>query len=633
MAAVFPGAGDVATFWRNIVKGVDATSEVPAGRWDVDVFYRTQQAGGRARQGRSDPVAGAIYCRRGGFVDEFATFDPTAFGIMPMAVDVAEPDQLLTLRLAAEAFDDAGGLDGFRDSLEDTSKIGVVLGRGGYPSSGYERFDQRVKTTAQVAVTLREVLPGLPEADVERVRAAFEARLGPERPEATIGLVPNLAASRVANRLDLRGPAYTIDAACASSLVAVDAAVRDLLSGRADAMVAGGSHIAHGSTFWSVFSQLGALSPSERIRPFDRRADGILIGEGVGMIVLQRLDDALRAGRRVYAVIRGCGTASDGRTSSLMAPSPAGQELALRRAWADAGLDPGAPGAVGLIEAHGTATPAGDAVELGTLTRVFGTGTGTAAPPIGVGSVKSMIGHAMAAAGIAGLIKAVLALHHRTLPPTLHCDEPHPGFEGSTLAPVRQAAEWEPVAGQLRRAGVDAFGFGGINAHVVLEEAPDPGGAGHGPAPPSTTFAVRAPRAARLARPGRADAGRPTSRPGMAAEDRPADPDTETNTEAVLLVVGETPAEVAAALDVPDAELLGRDDAGNPPEGGPCRLAVVAPTPRRLALARSVAGRGRAWRGPQRHLVHPVRAPARDGPRPSGRHPGPRGGRVSLLRP
>ena len=190
--------------------------------------------------------------------------------------------------------------------------------------------------------------------------------------------MPNLAASRVANRLDLRGPAYTVDAACASSLVAVDQAVRELAGGRCDVVLAGGVHHCHDVTLWSVFTQLGALSPSERIRPFDQGADGMLIGEGTGMVVLKRLADAERDGDRIYAVIRGTGVASDGRAASLMNPDPGGQVLAVRQAWEAAGLDPTAPGSIGLLEAHGTATPAGDAAELATLAEVFGPPPGAA---------------------------------------------------------------------------------------------------------------------------------------------------------------------------------------------------------------------------------------------------------------
>jgi len=557
MAALYPGAGGVERFWANIVGGVDAIREAPPGRWD-DEFYRPDAA---ATPPPGTPRADRLYTRRGGFVDELATFDPTEFGIMPLAVEWAEPDQLLALRLAAEAIADGGGAD----RLTDRERVGVVLGRGGYFGPAFARIEQRVKTARQVAVTLREVLPDLPDEAVERVHDAFVAKLGPERPEAAIGLVPNLAASRIANRLDLRGPAYTVDAACASSLVAVDSGVRELRLGRADTMIVGGAHIVHEPTFWSTFAMLRALSPSQRIRPFDKAADGVLIGEGIGMLVLRRLSDALAAGDPVHAVVRGTGMASDGRTSSLMATASQGQALAVRRAWADAGLDPRAPGAVGLIEAHGTATPTGDAAELASMAEIFG--PAGAGPVIGLGSVKSMIGHTMPAAGAAGLIKAALALRHGTLPPTLHCDDPHSAFDGTRFAPVLAATPWgEPAGGGPRRAGVNAFGFGGINAHAVLEEAPDrpsPSPAGTFPAPALAASAT---------------ASSPTAEP-------------------VLLFAAATPAELAAQLAVPDEELLARDDAGSPPAGGPCRLALVAPTPRRLALARTIVARGTPWRG------------------------------------
>jgi acyl transferase domain-containing protein len=473
MAAVFPGAPDLASFWRNLVGGVDAISEVPASRWEPSYYDPGAWSAPAA-------TADRLYCRRGGFVDEAATFDPARFGIMPVAAQGAEPDQLLVLRVAADALADAGFGTG-AGRLHARERIGVVLGRGGYLTPGVARLDQRVRTARQLEATLRELLPDLPAAQLDRVRGAFQARLGPERPEASIGLVPNLAASRIANRLDLRGPAYTVDAACASSLVAIDQAVGALRSGRCDAMLAGGVHHCHDVTLWSVFTQLRALSPTQRIRPFDRAADGILIGEGTGIAVLKRLEDAERDGDRIYAVIRGVGVASDGRAASLMKPLPDGQVLAVERAWRQAGLDPTEPGALGLLEAHGTATPAGDAAELATLTRVFGparmNGGGAA---VGMGSVKSMIGHAMPAAGIAGLIKAALAVHHGVLPPTLHCEDPHPALAASRFHPVTEATPWDPDpltrhhrhSRAPRRAAVNAFGFGGINAHVLLEEAP-----------------------------------------------------------------------------------------------------------------------------------------------------------------
>ncbi|TDD64989.1 beta-ketoacyl synthase N-terminal-like domain-containing protein [Actinomadura rubrisoli] len=539
--AVFPGAGSAAELWRNVLAGFDAITDVPPGRWDPALYY-DPDAYGRA------PESDRFYCRRGGFVDALATFDPAKFGIMPASVRGMEPDQLLALRTAGEAIADAGG----DERLPDRARIGVVIGRGGYITPGAARFDQRVRTSHQLAGVLAELVPELERDRVEAIRRAFCERLGPDGPDASIGLVPSFAASRIANRFDLRGPAYTLDAACASSLLAVEHAVRALRGGEADAMLAGAVHHTHHATLWSAFTQLRALSPSETIRPFDRAADGTLLAEGTGVVLLKRLSDAERAGDRIHAVIVGVGSSSDGRAASIMSPLVDGQVLALERAWRDAGLDPAAPGALGLVEAHGTATPAGDEVELATLRRVFGAD----GPPVGLGTVKSMIGHAMPAAGMAGLVKAAFALRDGVLPPTLHVDDPHPALDGGRLRPVREAAEWERPRGAPRRAVVNAFGFGGANAHVVLEE------------PPST--GVR--RARRL-----------------------RTPDTPGAGEGVLRLAARTARELADALAVPDEKLLAQVSADAPDL--PCRLAIVGPTPRRLDLARAVVQRGTAWRG------------------------------------
>ncbi|MCQ9133399.1 type I polyketide synthase [Streptomyces hilarionis] len=546
MAVLLPGAADLDAYWRNLRDGVDAIGEAPQGRWDAG-FYRPGTA--------SDPaVADRVYARRGGFVDGLAQVEVTRFGIMPHSVAGTEPDQLIALHVASAALDDAGGAD----RLPDRGKVGVVLGRGGYLTPGLVRLDQRVRTAGQLVRTLGELLPDLTGDQLDRVRAAFTERLGPDSPESAIGLVPNLAASRVANRLDLRGPAYTVDAACASSLVAVDQAVGELASGRCDMMLAGGVHHCHDITLWSVFSQLRALSPSQRIRPFHRDADGILIGEGTGVVVLKRLADAERAGDRIYAVIRGTGVASDGRAAGLVNPDPGGQAQAVRQAWRAAGLDPAEPGSLGLLEAHGTATPAGDGAELTTLAEVFGPGDGDAV----LGSVKSMIGHAMPAAGVAGLVKAALAVHHGVLLPTLHCDDPHPALARTRFRTLEKAADWETDAHRpVRRAAVNAFGFGGINAHVVLEEAP---GA----------------RARRAQAPGRPDL-------------RVAEP------ERVLLLAADAPARLAALLDADDAAVRAAGlDADRPhPQAGPARLGIVDPTAKRLALARRAVLRERPWHG------------------------------------
>ncbi|GGV26138.1 hypothetical protein GCM10010260_78200 [Streptomyces filipinensis] len=554
MAVLLPGAPGLDAYWRNLRDGADAIREVPADRWDA-AYYRPGPPAGSA--------AGQVYCRRGGFVDGLAEIDVTRYGIMPASVPGTEPDQLIALDVAAAALTDAGG----EDRLPPRDRIGVALGRGGYLTPGLARLDQRVRTAGQLTHTLGELLPDLTATQLARIHAAFTERLGPDSPESAIGLVPNLAASRIANRLDLRGPAYTVDAACASSLVAVDQAVTELATGRCDLMLAGGVHHCHDITLWSVFAQLRALSPTQRIRPFHRDADGILIGEGTGVVVLKRLADAERDGDRVYAVIRGTGVAGDGRTAGLVSPDPGGQARAVRQAWRAAGLDPAAPDSLGLLEAHGTATPAGDAAELATLADVFGPhpdhGADDAARPV-LGSVKSMIGHTMPAAGVAGLVKAVLALHHGTLLPTLHCDTPHPALAATRFRTLDHARPWEAGPRQpVRRAAVNAFGFGGINAHVVLEEAP-----------------------------GSRSVPRTRSRPAPASV-RVGEP------ERILLLAAGSVADLASLLHADDPAVLGAglDPARAHPDAGPVRLGIVEPTARRLALARRAVAKGRAWQG------------------------------------
>ncbi|MFJ1704979.1 beta-ketoacyl synthase N-terminal-like domain-containing protein [Kitasatospora sp. NPDC088346] len=560
MAVLLPGAPDLATYWANLLGGVDAITDVPEGRWDADYYDPAAATAGTAAPDR-------LYARRGGFVDALAEVQPTRFGIMPSSVPGTEPDQLIALQVAAAAIADAGG----PERLPDRDRVGVVLGRGGYLTPGLVRLDQRVRTAHQLVRTLGELLPDLTPGQLSSVRDAFTDRLGPDHPESAIGLVPNLAASRVANRLDLRGPAYTVDAACASSLVAVDQAVGELATGRCDAVLAGGVHHCHDVTLWSVFAQLRALSASGRIRPFHRGADGILIGEGTGVVVLKRLADARRDGDRVYAVVRGTGVAGDGRTAALANPDPGGQSRAVRGAWRAAGLDPAAPGALGLLEAHGTATPAGDAAELTTLAEVFGP-AGADGERAALGSVKSQIGHLMPAAGVAGLVKAALAVHHGVLLPTLHCEDPHPALARTRFRTVDTARPWETQAGGPRRAGVNAFGFGGINAHVVLEQAP---------APARRSAPVRAAAAAAA----------PAVVPAVASA-------VVSEPERVLRLAADDPEQLARLLAGEDRAVLaaGRPehDAGPAPR---CRLAVVDPTAKRLAVARRAVSRERPWRG------------------------------------
>lgn len=577
MGALFPGATDLSSYRDNLFAGRTAITDAPAGRWDTR--FHVAGAAGEA------PRADHIYTRRGGFLDDTVDVDVIRHGIMPSSVQGAEPDQLIALHVSAEALADAGGLpEGI-----DRARVGVILGRGGYMTPGMVRLDQRVRTAGQLVETLSELVPSLDDETAERIRAAFAEQLGPEQPDAAIGLVPNLAASRVANRLDLRGAAYTVDAACASSLVAIDHAVRELESGRLDLVLAGGVHHAHDITLWSVFAQLRALSPSGLSRPFDAASDGILVGEGTGVVALKRLTDARRDGDRVYAVIRGTGVASDGRTASLMNPDPGGQTRAVRDAWARAGLDPRSDDGPRLVEAHGTGTPAGDTAELTTVAEVFG-GPGGASGVIG--SVKSMIGHAMPAAGAAGIIKAALAVYHGVLPPTCGVTEPHPALASTRFRTIAEAEEWAERG--PRRAGVNAFGFGGINAHVVLEQAPDT------PAVPimvgGRTF----------------DADRAKAAASSPSSDVPTLPGLP-----LLLLAADTAEELAAMLDEADETLIAAaSSTGSPaswPGTGPVRLAIADPTPKRLTLARRIVSRGTAWTGRSDVWYRP--APLVDGTR------------------
>lgn len=529
MGVILPGASTVERYWQNLADGVDAITEIPEARRDPLFF---DDAAGVS--GPPDRTFG----RRGGFVAAQLDFDPLAYGIPPSSVNEMEPDQIAVLAVATAAIDDAGG------DLGDRSRVGVIMGRGGYLASGGRRFDQRVRTVRQITHTVRELAPTIAPEELDRIRAALVEQLGAFAPDETIGLVPNLAASRVANRLDLGGPAYTVDAACASSLIAVDQAMAELNRRRCDVVIAGGVHYSNDEMLWSMFTQIGALSPSHRISPLSKDADGLLVGEGAGVVVLKRLADARRDGNRVYAIIRGSGTSSDGKGASLLSPAVGGQALAVRRAWDEAGLDPTEPGALGLLEAHGTATRAGDAAELTTMAQVFGPGPGTGV----IGSVKSMIGHTMPAAGIAGLVKAALAVHHGVLPPTLHCAEPNPLLAKTRFRVLAEAESWTngPTP---RRAAVNAFGFGGVNAHVILEQGD--------PAPARRARAV------------------------------------VDEAETVLLLAADSPDELLRLLDEPARH---SGDTG----GGSFRIGVVGPDEKRIAAARKVVAKvagGGSWHG------------------------------------
>ncbi|MFB6435216.1 SDR family NAD(P)-dependent oxidoreductase [Streptomyces sp. NPDC056411] len=439
MACCYPGAPDTARYWSNVLTGVDSVTEVPAARWDAATYHDPDPA----RAGERTPS------RWGGFLPALP-FDALAHGIPPASLTGIEPVQLLALDAAAKALADAG----YADRAFDRARTSVVFGA-------------EAGTELAGAYGLRALHPGY----LGDLPPALDAELPRLTEDSFPGVLANVIAGRIAGRLDLGGANCTVDAACASSLAALDLACRQLRDHDADMALCGGADVHNGINDYLMFASVRALSPTGRCRPFDAAADGIALGEGVGCLVLKRLADAERDGDRIYAVVKAVGSSSDGRSLGLTAPRPEGQRRALERAYRRAGIS---PAQVGLVEAHGTGTAVGDATELAVLTELFEE-AGAVPNSCTLGSVKSQIGHTKCAAGLAGLIKAARAVHAGVRPPTLHLSRPvaDPGpfrFETGTARP------WAVPAGR-RIAGVSAFGFGGTNYHAVLAgyaDAPEP---------------------------------------------------------------------------------------------------------------------------------------------------------------
>uniref|UniRef100_UPI000A86AD18 type I polyketide synthase n=1 Tax=Streptomyces sp. TP-A0356 TaxID=1359208 RepID=UPI000A86AD18 len=452
LSALYPKSRDLREFWAKVAAAADCIEDVPATHWDVDEFYDPDPA-----------VPDKTYAKRGGFIPD-TPFNPLEFGLPPNTLEVTDVLQLLSLVVARDLLKDAGA----EQSWYDASRTGVVLG-----ITGANQLTQPLTARLQTPV-LKEVVRscGLSDRDAEEIAAKFRLAYAPWEENSFPGMLGNVVAGRIANRLDLGGINMTVDAACASSLGAVKAAVSELLERRADTMLVGGCDAENTIFMYLCFSKTPALSKSGRIRPFDQDADGTLIGEGIGMLALRRLSDAERDGNRVYAVLRGIGAASDGRFKSIYAPRKEGQVLALERAYHDADCS---PGDVELFEAHGTGTAVGDATELSSLAAVVTAAT-EERQYAAVGSVKSQIGHTKAAAGAAGMIKLALALHHKVLPPTINVDQPNPAvdFTGGPFYVNTQLRPWiRDPRRPRRRAAVSSFGFGGTNFHVVLEEYSD----------------------------------------------------------------------------------------------------------------------------------------------------------------
>ncbi len=433
MACIFPGAPDLESYWSNLVLGVDSIREVPHERWNPERYYDPEGA-----PGLSTPS------KWGGFLGE-TLFDPTRFGIPPRSIASIDPIQLLSLEVARRALEDAG----YAERPFDRERTAVVFGAEG-------------GTDLSKAYGFRAMWPQL----VGDLPDALDEVLPVPTEDTFPGVLTNVISGRIANRLDLGGENYTVNAACASSMAALAIAVGWLRAGDCDMVLVGGADVHNSIGDFLMFSSVHALSPGGRCRTFDQKADGIALGEGVGVVVLKRAEEARRDGDRVYAVVEGIGGSSDGRSLGLTAPRREGQIRALERAYAMSGIS---PSAVGLMEAHGTGTVVGDRTELQTLEAIFD-GAGAAPATCALGSVKSQIGHTKGAAGVASLIKVALALHRRVLPPTLHIDQPNSQYDAERSPFVFDDAA-RPWVSEHRAAGLSAFGFGGTNYHTVVRES------------------------------------------------------------------------------------------------------------------------------------------------------------------
>ena len=433
MAAMFPGSTTADDFWSDVVGAVNSVTEVPASRWDVDRYYDPGAV--TVDAGKKTPS------KWGGFLSEVG-FDALSYGIPPTALAAIEPIQLLSLSVASQALADAG----YATREFDRSRCSVVFGS----ESGNDLAG---------AYGVRAILPNL----FEEVPPELDEYLPRLTEDSFPGVLTNVIAGRIANRLDLGGINLTVDAACAASLAALDTACKELVVGNSDMVLCGGADVHNGINDYLLFSSVHALSPTGQCRAFDAKADGIALGEGVACLVLKRLADAERDGDRVYAVIEGVAGSSDGRHLGLTAPRKEGQQAALHRAYAQARRS---AGDLGLVEAHGTGTVVGDRTELATLTEIMQAGSAEPGQCV-LGSVKSNIGHTKCAAGLAGLIKAASALYRGVLPPTLNIESPNEAYD-PTSSPFRFLGRAQPWVGGRRVAGVSAFGFGGSNFHAVL---------------------------------------------------------------------------------------------------------------------------------------------------------------------
>jgi len=418
----FPGGvNDTESFWKLLVEGREAVSDVPPDRWNVERFYDAEPG-----------LVGKTIAKRGGFVDGLDQFDPQFFGISPREAPYVDPLHRLLLETTWEAIEDAGlVLD-----LEKGTDVGVFV--------------------------------GISHSDYQGIQHTATDRAGISAHTST-GTAHSIAANRISYCLNLRGPSIAMDTACSSALTAVHLACEHILAGRCKAAIAGGVTVLITPDGFIGFSQAGMLSPEGKCKAFDASANGFVRSEGAGMVLMKRLSDALADGDPIYAVIVGSAVNQDGRTNGISLPSLEAQARVVREACADAGI---IPSQIGYVEAHGAGTAVGDPIEAHALAEALCAGR-TDETALVIGSAKTNLGHLETAAGVAGLVKAALVLKHGLIPASLHFDTPNPNIDFASLKlRVPVVGEPFPDTGGVRMAGVNSFGFGGANAHVILTEAP-----------------------------------------------------------------------------------------------------------------------------------------------------------------
>ena len=407
IGCLFPKASDVNEYWSNIREGVDAITDIPNSHWDPEDYFDANQK-----------TPDMTYSRRGGFIDP-VDFNPLQYGMSPNNIEATDTTQLLGMVVARQALLDAGystskdAGDGKEFNRDRTS---VIMGVTGTLELVIPLGARLGHPIWRDALAEAGVDPETAEDVVQRISDSYV----PWQENSFPGLLGNVAAGRIANRFDLGGTNCVVDAACASSLSAIHMALLELATGRSDMAIAGGLDTFNDIFMYMCFSKTPALSPTGNSRPFALGGDGTILGEGMGAVILKRLEDAKRDGDQIYAVIKGIGTSSDGRGNAIYAPSAAGQVKALEDAYSQADVS---PESIELVEAHGTGTAVGDAVEANALEQIYRKANAEDTW-CAIGSVKSMIGHTKSAAGVAGMIKAIMALKHNVLPPTIKVDQP-----------------------------------------------------------------------------------------------------------------------------------------------------------------------------------------------------------------